>query len=174
MFDISQYYENFVLLGVYVVYINIFCAVGVIYSSRRINSALITLLVIVLFNLIMKYAQSEMTPMFDTHKELIRHLWYLIFATCWLSSVYVMNKIHELSDVELGKFAKTVMFANLSIGMLTLIKYIFRMHLEIDSPIINALYSFGINIMNVAIAALSLAISVTALWLNTSLFKRTR
>jgi len=173
MLDVSRYYEYFVLLGVYVVYINIFCALGVIYSSKRVNSALITLLTVALINLTMKYAQSEMTPMFKTDLALVQHLWYVVFSVCWLISAYVIYRLHELLEIELGKFAKTIVFASLFAGCFTLVKYISRMHLGIDSDVFNGLYSGMINAVNVTVATLSIGVTLTALVLKFMYYKRT-
>jgi hypothetical protein len=172
MFDVSQYYEYFILLGFYVVYVNIFCTVGVIYASSRVNSGLITLVIIALFNLLMKYLQLKMTPMFETNLELVQHLWYITFVCCWLLSIYVINKLHELTGTELGKLAKTVVFSYLFVASFTLIKYIFRIHLEFDLDLLNAVYSGIVNAVNVTVAILSLVVTIAALGLKFMNFKR--
>ena len=172
MFDVSIFYDYFVLLGLLVVYINVFCAIGALFSSERVNSALVTLFSIAFFNLLMTYAQSKMIPMFDTNLELVQHLWYVVFAVCWLLSASVIYKLHSLLGIELRKFAKTVVIVSLCVGAFTLVKYICRMHLGIDSGLLDAIYSGLVNAVNVTIAILSVGITAMSLWLKFTYSKR--
>jgi hypothetical protein len=114
----------------------------------------------------MTYAQSKMMDMFDTHLALIQHLWYIVFASCWLLSVYSLCKFHQLANIELGKFAKTIAFAGLFAATLTITKYLIRMHVSDDCQWFDAIYSCTLNAINMTVAILSIAVTTTSLFVK--------
>ena len=152
-------------LGYYILYINLFSVLVVGCVSTKISSPLITLAVLAFFNAFMTWATYEMKLLYDDELGLkvVRHLWYIVFAIFNLLIILSIKKLHTLIGIKSSKFTNTVVLVSICLGVLFIVKYMIRMHFNIDNESFRLLYLGLVNTANVLLACLSLVITFMSL-----------
>jgi len=113
----------------------------------------------------MKLIKHSLKNDVDLTIEEMRHVWYISYGMVYLLSVVLVGFLHKLSSLPLSKYSKLAALSFLLLGLTVWVKYVLRVHLDIDSEVIRYVYGLIINITKIYLAVATLTIALYALWI---------
>lgn len=166
--DFSDLQDFLVSVNVLLIYVNLFSLFGAAFVSKLKSSPFVAILCMTASNALSSSAAIEMTSMFDSHKDIIVHLWYLGFATIDLITIAAIMAAHKYFNLHYSKLSITVMTSFAVLATLQMTEYIPRIVFDLNKaqveslPVIPFLYSYGITVTNILVATLVSAVVLLA------------
>ncbi|NSY32280.1 hypothetical protein DS891_01480 [Pseudoalteromonas sp. JC28] len=140
-------------IGDFVVFINFVALILFVKSGSKDESILWSLVVLCIFNGMMHGWGYFLKSKFDIYdRELMRHLWYLSFSVFYLTATSFLCTIHVFREVRASKFAVLVSASFVVITMVTVLRYVSYVLLNVDSEVLRKLYQYSIPYVNICVA----------------------
>ena len=134
-------------------------------GATRRNSALLTLIVIVVFNTLMKGHEGIMLWYMATHPDyspVVNFFWYMPFAVFDFIAMRAIYNVHQKENVRIGRLGQYASFAFFAAATIQLLQYAEIVIFNTDTNL-DTLYRTGIPAINIGTAIICAGVALTAL-----------